>query len=78
MQEPAILALFKAVKECWTGEIVPDSSPVGDHQSNGAVEAGIRTLEAQTRAVKMQLERRYNIDLDHASPLIPWIMLETV
>ena len=53
-QQNAIMALCGAVKDCWSGERIPEGSPVGEHASNGAVEAGIRTAEAQTRALKLQ------------------------
>ena len=51
-QEASIRALRSAIKDCWSGELVPDDSPVGEHQSNGSVEAGIRTAQAQIRALK--------------------------
>ena len=36
--EPSILALKKAVKEITKVEIIPEESPVGDHQANGEIE----------------------------------------
>ena len=50
-QENSILDLLKAAKR-ERGEfveIMPEESPVGDHQSNGAVERAIQTIEAQIR-----------------------------
>ena len=51
-----------------------EDAPVGDHASNGSIESGVRTVSAQIRALKMQLENRYNIELDNSHPLIPWIV----
>ena len=33
-QENSILALLAAVKDCWSGDMIPDSSPVNEHQAN--------------------------------------------
>ena len=66
--EPSILALREAIKDCWTGEAIIDNTPKGEHQANGSVESGVRTVSAQTRALKLQLQSRYGIELDRTSP----------
>ena len=73
-QEHAICALIEAVAENWTGEIMHEKSPVGDHRANGWVESGVRTTEAQVRAVKLALEDRYKMVLDHTHPIVTWIV----
>ena len=47
---------------------------VGDHQANGWIEAGIRTVEAQIRALKLDLEKKYGVEIDHTSNIVPWIV----
>ena len=41
---------------------------------NGWIESGVRTVEAQIRALKMGAESRYGIVLDHTHSLITWIV----
>ena len=60
-QEPSIVALVDEVRDSWTGELMHEKSPVGDHRANGWVESGVRTVEAQIRSVKLSLENRCNI-----------------
>ena len=51
-----------------------EKSPVGDHRANGWIESGVRTVEAQIRALKMGVENRYSIVLDHTSSIVTWII----
>ena len=44
-QEPAIVDLAKEVKDNFTGDIIPENSPVGESQSNGFIERMIQSLE---------------------------------
>ena len=73
-QEPSIVALVDEVRDSWTGELMHEKSPVGDHRANGWVESGVRTVEAQIRSVKLSLENRYNIVLDHTHSVITWVI----
>ena len=73
-QEPAMISLIEGVRDRWTGELVHEKSPVGDHRANGWIEAGIRTVEAQIRALKLDVEKKYSIEIDHTSVLVPWIV----
>ena len=73
-QEPAICALIDEVRDSWTGKLMTERSPAGDHRANGWIESGVRTVEAQIRAIKMGLERNYGIVLDHTSVLVTWII----
>ena len=49
-QEVAIAALFDAVRVEWEGELVPETAPLGDSDSNGAAEAAVGTREGPARA----------------------------
>ena len=60
-QEASLLELKRSVQEFWTGEVVPEESPVGESQSNGSVESGVRSVEGHTRVLHCALERNYNI-----------------
>ena len=51
-----------------------EKSPVGDHRANGWAESGVRTTEAQVRAVKLALGDRYKNVLDHTHPIVTWIV----
>ena len=73
-QEPALCALIDDVKAHWRGELIHERAPTGDHRANGWVEAGVRTVEAQIKALKLATESRYGIELDHTSILIPWMV----
>ena len=73
-QEPSIVALIDEARDSWTGELMHEKSPVGDHRANGWIESGVRTVEAQIRALKMGVESRYGIVLDHTHSLITWIV----
>ena len=42
-QEPSLVALVNDVMSHWSGEIMYENSPVGDHRANGWIESGIRT-----------------------------------
>ena len=54
-------------------EAVSRECPVGDRQSNGDIESGIRELKRQTRAVRMNLEQRLRQVLGEEDPLLTWI-----
>ena len=75
-QEPSILALLEAVKRelgeaC---EIVPEQSPVGEHQSNGQVENAIRIVQAQVRTMRIGLQSRYRRRIKADHPIMPWLI----
>jgi len=73
-QEPAICALIEEVRDSWSGKLMHEKSPVADHRANGWIEAGVRTVEAQIRAIKMSFEDKYGIIMDHISPLVTWMI----
>ena len=62
-QEAAVTAILDRVKENQAANgilesIVPEWSPVGSHQSNGAVERGVQAVEGQVRTLRDALESR--------------------
>ena len=50
-REPAIVALRERIIEALGTkvEVIPEESPVDDHQGNGEIENAIKELEKQTR-----------------------------
>ena len=54
-------------------ESIPQESPVGDHQANGAIESTVRTLKAQMRATRFGLESRLGRQLKHDDPILTWV-----
>ena len=57
--EPALLSLLSRVAANLPGvEIVPRTSPEGDHAANGLAESGVRELKGQAREIRSQLEQR--------------------
>ena len=57
--EPSILApKDAAARSLPLVESILESCPVGDHRSNGSIEASVRELKGQTRAVRMRLEKK--------------------
>jgi hypothetical protein len=56
--EPSVMALKEAVRVESECEVVPEESPVGEHQSNGGAEAAVRVVQGQVRAMQDALESR--------------------
>ena len=50
--EPSILALLRAVKLFWTGDVVQETSAEGDPQSNGAAECSENVVKGHVRLIK--------------------------
>ena len=44
-QEPALVTLRERIKTLFKGEIVPESSPVGESSSNGAIENSVQQVQ---------------------------------
>ena len=43
--KPSILAILRAVKLAWTGDMLQETSAEGDPQSNGASESSVNVVE---------------------------------
>ena len=73
-QEPAICSLIDEVRDSWSGKLMHERSPVGDHRANGWIEAGVKTVAAQIRAIRSAFENKYSVVLDHTNHMITWII----
>ena len=74
-QEPAIVALKERIietlgKKC---EVIPEESPVEDHQANGEIENAIKELEKQIRVLKLGLEQKMQLVLKDDHPMMAWL-----
>ena len=76
-QGPDILNLLKAVKRERKEDIqiMPEESPVGEHQSNGEVERVNQTLQGQFRSMKLALESRYGKPIRSDHSIFPWLVI---
>ena len=54
--------------------IAEEESPVGESQSNGAVERAIQDVQAQMRTLKIALEYRYKRIINEDSDILPWLV----
>ena len=79
--EPSILALVTAVQKEWAGDskifetqLIPHTSPVDDHASNGAAEAMVHCLEGLTRTSGAALEESLGVTIVSTSPILPWLV----
>ena len=74
-QDPAILALKKAVAFRRQAVTTPMESPVRELQSDGTIERAIRSWQAQFRTIKHQSEANIGskVDMDH--PIIGWMVM---
>eukprot|EP00974_Lingulodinium_polyedra_P026370 2543977-Lingulodinium_polyedra.AAC.1 len=72
--EPALLSFLRRVTANLPGvEVVPQTSPEGDHAANGLAEVGVRELKAQTRVLRSQVESRLGARLARDDPLLAWL-----
>ena len=65
--EPSILALFRAVKLAWTGDVVQETSTEGDPRSNGAAESSANVVKGHVRSIKLAVESASGVGMsaDH-------------
>ena len=68
--EAALLAFLRAVIQKWDGEVVPENSPVGDPQSNGAAENAVLIVKGHIRSMKDALEYNVGAPLPDNHPLL--------
>jgi hypothetical protein len=74
-QEPAIQALVDDLRLLRTsGRTLVEMSPVGSSQSNGAIERHIQSIEGLSRTLKLSLEKRWGVHINHTHPCIPWLL----
>lgn len=72
--EPALLALLRAVRQRLTCEVVLESASEGDPRSNGAAEMGVRLLKGLVRTLKDALEARLGKAVPASHGLITWMV----
>lgn len=76
-QEPAIKVIAEGVArlkaERGSGRVIPEYSPVGSSASNGMVERGIQSVQAQMRVMKSALEGRWGGSVATQHPVMPWL-----
>ena len=72
--EPSITGLVTAVQKNFQRQLIPRTSPVDDHASNGAVEAMVRSLEGLTRTSKVALEEALGVSFLPTSPILQWLV----
>ena len=75
-QEPstmAFLRLMRLVNVDVVDQVLHDHPAVGDSQSNGSIEIGVKTVMGQLRTMRAALERKLacKIPLDH--PVMAWM-----
>ena len=70
--EPSILALLRAVKLAWTGDVVQETSAEGDPQSNGAAESSVNVVKGHVRLIKLAVESASGVPADH--DLLTWLV----
>ena len=76
-QEYSLIAVLRAVKEMWQGEISPEQAPRGDpasKASNGEVERAVQTSHGLARTLKEHVEQYARIRLDPRAPLLAWLV----
>ena len=51
-----------------------ENSRVGDSDSNGMIERGIREVKGMTRTLRCHLEEKLNKDIKLTDPIVPWMV----
>ena len=72
-QEASIMALMAAVKVQWKGELIPETAPRGDKDSNGSAESAMKSHENLTRTYKVALEGRIGRHIPDEAPIMEWL-----
>ena len=72
--EPSILALLRAVKLAWTGDVVQETSDEGDTQSNGAAESSINVVKGHVRSIKLAVEPASGVEVPADHDLLTWLV----
>ena len=72
--ERSLLKLLDVVTQNLPGvEVVPKTSPEGDHQANGFAEGAVREGKGQIRATRLALEAKLKEKLSEDEPVLTWI-----
>ena len=73
-QEPSMVALCKAIKTNWDGELIPEHSPKGVSKSNGKVEREVQTVQGLAKTMKYHLEDMMGETLDTRCHILTWLV----
>ena len=72
--EPALLDLRNVVVATLSVGVLPIKPPPMESQSNGSIEAGVRTFKGVLRVHLFALERKINSHVPTAHPLMKWLV----
>ena len=70
--EPSILALLRALRLAWTGDVVQETSVEGDPQSNGAAESSVNVVKGHVRSIKLAVESASGVEVPVDHDLLTW------
>ena len=73
-QEPAILDVKNRARQHTMTELVPDESPVGDSDGNGAFERANLSVQGQVRVLKVWLELKLGATISLDSATMKWLV----
>ena len=72
--EPSILALLRAVKLAWTGDMVQETSAEGDPQANGAAESSVNVVKGNVRSIKLAVESASGVEVPADHDRLTWLV----
>ena len=73
-QEASVVALQAEVQRLRTGRTIPINSPVGESESNGRVENGIKRIQDKTRTLKSHVEGETGLKVDDLEDFMTWMV----
>ncbi len=77
-QEPAMKAIITEVGRIRAaaggGEMIVESSPIGQSQSDGVAERAISSVVGQLRVLRVALEASLSVKLPANHPPLPWLV----
>ena len=73
-QERSIVVLQHAIQRIREGKTVCINSPVGESESNGRVENGVRAVQEKVRALKSHLEEETKYELKPDDAIMSWLI----
>ena len=75
--QPSILALLRAVKLAWAGDVVQETSAEGDPQSDGAAESSVHVVKGHVRSVKLAVESASGVEVPACTVGLRWVETAT-
>ena len=76
--EPSLVELMTRVATKREAGTVLQRSPPHDSQANGLVERAVRSVEEQTRTIKLDVDRRLNMNVSVTDVIFEWILRHSV